>query len=201
MGEQREAVERDVRSELDIKMPARIKEIKEWLSDNRGQWEGELIRSFEKLFSIKKEKEVSYLQICFLRTSLLMDRYHYRAYLYDRLYHLDQEPVWVDVDTMFVYQFFQEDIQELRQKLLGTYKHLYPNDIMVIKELCAFYPIGLMKMCIESILPEILKTGAYTRSKRTENFRILFGEYLGRAEVIHGSVDTGTGKTHACEDK
>ena len=43
-----------------------------------------------------------------------------------------------------------------------------------------------MKMCVEAILPGLLETKAYTGLKKAENFRILFGEYMGKAEVIDG---------------
>ena len=62
MGEQTKAIERDARIGLDTGMPARVKEIKEWLAINRGQWEEGLTHSFERLFQMGKEKEVSYLQ-------------------------------------------------------------------------------------------------------------------------------------------
>ena len=39
MGERTKAIERDARIGLDTGMPARVKEIKEWLAINRGQWE------------------------------------------------------------------------------------------------------------------------------------------------------------------
>lgn len=185
MSEQIKSIELDVRTELDGKMPVRIKEIKKWLIRNREQWEKGMSHTFEELFRMGEEKEVSYLQICFLRTSLLSCQYFYRACLYDGLYYLDQEPVWVDVDTRFVYQFFQEDIQEFKQKLERTYKHIYPNDAMRIKELCNFYYIGLMKVCVESVLPGFLKTKAYTELRKAESFKILFGEYMGKAEVIY----------------
>ena len=186
MGERTKAIERDARIGLDTGMPARVKEIKEWLAINRGQWEEGLTHSFERLFQMGKEKEVSYLQVCFLRTSLLTGGYFYRACFYDSLYYLDPEPVCINVDTWFVYQFFQEDVEGCIQKLQGRYKRLYPNDIMKIKELCNFYYIGLMKMCVEAILPGLLETKAYTGLKKAENFRILFGEYMGKAEVIDG---------------
>ena len=110
MGERTKAIERDARIGLDTGMPARVKEIKEWLAINRGQWEEGLTHSFERLFQMGKEKEVSYLQLCFLRTSLLTGGYFYRACFYDSLYYLDPEPVCINVDTWFVYQFFQEDV-------------------------------------------------------------------------------------------
>ena len=186
MSEQTKAIGRDIRIGLDTGMPARVKEIKEWLASNCGQWEERLTHSFEGLFQMGKEKEVSYLQVCFLRTSLLTGEYFYRACFYGSLYYLDPEPVCIDVDTWFVYQFFQEDIEGCIQKLQGTYKHLYPNDIMRIKELYNFYYIGLMKMCVEAILPGLLETKVYKGLKKAENFRILFGEYMGKAEVIYG---------------
>ena len=65
MGERTKAIERDARIGLDTGMPARVKEIKEWLAINRGQWEEGLTHSFERLFQMGKEKEVSYLQVCF----------------------------------------------------------------------------------------------------------------------------------------
>ncbi len=201
MSEQIKAIEQDVKIELELKMPIRIKEIKKWLTNNREQWEEGLIRSFEKLFQARREKEVTYLQICFLRTSLLTEQFFYRAYLYDHLYYLDQESVWVDVDTKFLYQFFQEDIQKSKLKLQRTYKHLYPNDIMRIKELYNFYYIGLMKICVESILPDILQTKMYEELKKTENFRILFGEYMGKAKVIYELFYANTGRNmSACQN-
>ena len=90
------------------------------------------------------------------------------------------------MDTWFVYQFFQEDVEGCIEKMQGRYKRLYPNDIMKIKELCNFYYIGLMKMCVEAILPGLLETKVYKGLKKAENFRILFGEYMGKAEVIYG---------------
>ena len=80
MSEQTKAIGRDIRIGLDTGMPARVKEIKEWLASNRGQWEERLTHSFERLFQMGKEKEVSYLQVCFLRTSLLTGEYFYRAF-------------------------------------------------------------------------------------------------------------------------
>lgn len=58
MSEQIKAIEQDVKIELELKMPIRIKEIKKWLTNNREQWEEGLIRSFEKLFQARREKEI-----------------------------------------------------------------------------------------------------------------------------------------------
>ena len=163
--------------------------ILEYFQCHREELLKDTLRQLAELLEKNQEKEISYLQISYLHTTLLSGTYHYLAVLYDSLYYLDVKSASCELTLDFIYQFFTEDIEYLSRKLEEKYHRLYSNDIMAMKEACNRYYIGIVLNYLELVLEELVQADVFRKMKKQSSFKILFGEYMGKGKTVYEVSD------------
>lgn len=138
----------------------------------------------EQLFLQASDREWKYLEICYLHTGLLMKNYEYKINLYNSLHLLDNEQLGMRISFEFIYQYFEEDIRYLLQRLNRQMQKVYSNEMMEIKEYCNKYYIGMVNKYLKDTLPELTKLESFQNMKKAEPFLVLFGEYMGPQEQL-----------------
>lgn len=141
-------------------------------------------KQVEQLFLQIMDKEWAYWEICHLHSSLLMKTYEYRMSLYNSLHIIDPEPASIRFCFDFIYQYFEEDMDYLIQIVEKKMQRIYSHEVMAIRKYFNKYYIGIVNKYIKDTLPELMKMEAFQNIKKTDDFRIFFGEYMGRQEVL-----------------
>lgn len=138
----------------------------------------------EHLFLQLPDKEWAYWEICYLHSSLFMKTHEYRMSLYDTLHLIDPAPVSVRIGFPFIYQYFEEDIEHLTQIVKKKMQRIYSHEVTAIREYYNKYYIGIVNKYIKDTLPELMELETFQNMKKTDEFRVSFGEYMGRQEVL-----------------
>lgn len=192
MNRRAEEIKRESEKEMELRIQYSANKILDYFQGHRDELLRETLHQLVSLLKDSSGKETTYLQISYLHTTLLSETYCYLAVLYDSFYYLDLKPVSCQLALNFIYQFFKEDIKYLTGKMEKKFHHLYTSDVMVMKEACNCHYIGIVANYLESVLEEFIETDAYKKMKKQKNFKILFGEYMGKGKVMYELLNRNT---------
>jgi hypothetical protein len=161
----------------------------------------EMVHQFLKAFISAKEQAIafqnnnekgklSYILFSNLYSSIFLKRYLIRIDLMDSGFYNDtaQSTSYWNVDN--IYYLFEEDIKAICEKIEKCFPRIREYEVDYIRYAYMPYYHGITKTFIQSVFTEVLMEEGFLPCKgRLENqVRILFGEYMGQADVlfIHG---------------
>ncbi len=162
------------------------------LNDNKEAARKEIFCAFSELCSKAKKQqeeslknEIKYIYISYLRTSIQQNSGIYRIDLYDDKWYLDKEECSVNIDLSFVYESLFNYIKELQDRKKEYGRTITEMDVEKIrlKEADKYHKIGVR--FLESIVNDLVEGNEYKEMKKSDEIRILAGEYRDEAVLIY----------------
>lgn len=135
----------------------------------------------------RKEKgKVGYILFSHLYSSMFLKRHLIRIDLMDRGFYSDAAQSVSYWDAGSIYHLFEEDVEAIRKELERHIPRIREYETDYIRYAYVPYYHGLTKSFIKAILEEALpEKGFLPEQARLESLiRILFGEYMGEADVL-----------------
>ncbi|MDY3229997.1 MAG: hypothetical protein SOX46_00175 [Clostridiaceae bacterium] len=134
----------------------------------------------------KRKNKIKYVQFSHLFSSLFMGRYWIRIDMLDGGFYSDgssPESYW---DAGIVYRLFEEDIREIRKELEQRIPRIREYEIDAIRYAYAPCYHRIAKALLETLLEETAANGGllWEESRWEETTQILFGEYMGQADLL-----------------
>ena len=157
-------------------------------------WTG-LRRSIKECFDYagfmqqqKRKGRLQYLVFSFLQCGVYFERLELRIDFLDDGFYLDEQESVAYYYPDFLQEKYVEDISFLQKKAGEKFVRLQNYERIDIKrEYSGFYQSILFRM-IESLTGVILELIADYKVLAEEDFKIIFGEYMGTAKVLYEGV-------------
>lgn len=136
----------------------------------------------------RKEKgKVSYILFSHLYNSMFLKRHLIRIDLMDRGFYSDTAQSVSYWDAGSIYHLFEEEVEAIRKELERHIPRIREYETDYIRYAYAIYYHRLAKAFIYEILEEALPEKGFLpeRARLESRVKILFGEYMGEADVLY----------------
>ncbi len=145
----------------------------------------ELYLTAGKMQSSGEKGTLSYLGICYCLSSAYTGNYGLRLDLYDKEFYLDETVCCVYWNPNFFVSHLEEDI--------ACFRHVIKQKIPRVKayeeqQFIVGYVRNYMYIVLEFLrqkMPNVLKKVKKDDLQVSEEFRIFFGEYMGKCTIIN----------------
>lgn len=157
----------------------------------------EMVHQFLKAFIRAKEQTIifqdnnekgklSYILYSNLYSSIFLKRYLIRIDLMDSGFYSDTALATSYWDANDIYYLFEEDVKAISEKIGRYFLRVREYEIDYIRYACMPYYHGMCKEFVQSMLTEALCEEGFLpcKDRRENQVRILFGEYMGQADVL-----------------
>ena len=147
---------------------------------------GEAVNAFVRLFNqaADEQKKWSWLGITYLHTSLQTKSYEFLLSLYDEKFLFDTSPSELYWRPSCFFECFEEDIESLMAGLQKQYTRIWRYEEEAVRGVCVEYYYAAVKQLCFDLAGEIMKTEAFQKAVKEENFTAFFGRYQGEGEVL-----------------
>lgn len=147
----------------------------------------EAITMFADLFRQWNEQEkrnASKLGICYLHTSVVSETYILLLLLYGDEFYLDDKPMEMSWNLSSFFDMFKDDMNIIMKGLKNDYPRIraYEEEAIAFAYI-PYYYAGICKLC-EDLKQEIYQTEEFRSLKKTDDFTMFFGRYLGEGKVL-----------------
>lgn len=141
---------------------------------------------FARLFRLAadKEKQVSWLGIQYLYSSLETQSHELLLSLYNREFYYDSEPVEVYWRPTCFFECFEEDMESVMKELRKQYPRIWRYEEEVVRRICVEYYYGAIQQLCVDLREEIMETEAFQTADKGEDFSAFFGRYRGEGEIL-----------------
>lgn len=138
----------------------------------------------------KRKKEIQYILISMLNSSIVTKSYEYEMAFYDNRFYLDEKPICLYFKLKFLFDFFEEDMKDLKKKLGGCVIRLQEYEVNEIgKEyVLNYYALGtvLLKQMAEQSFLVLGEMKEEVVSSLSKDVVILFGRYMEKPMKLWG---------------
>lgn len=131
----------------------------------------------------------SYMGMLHLSTSLLTESYEYELFIADKQMYLDESQVIRYWKPEFLYQDAQEE-DGVRKELTKRFVRLTSYEVSYAKRFLFYEYRNIAGVYWKENLDKIIKLEGFINLKKTDQFLILFGDYMGK---IHTVLSYGEG--------
>ncbi len=129
--------------------------------------------------------KISYLLFSCLHSSIFLKKYLVRIELTGTELYLEEPLAEVYWNAGDIYRLFERDIEEIQRGMAFKIPRIRSYEVDDIRYAYAPYYHGMAKEFIRDMITEIVGNGDNpTDSKEQEQVVILFGEYMGEADVL-----------------
>lgn len=150
------------------------------------EYRNEAVNAFVRLFSqaVDEQKEVSWLGICYLHTSLQTGSHEFRLSLYDEEFFFDPVPTELYWRPSCFFECFEEDMESVMTVLRRQYPRIWRYEEDAVRRVCVeYYYAAIRQLCFD-LAGEIMETEAFQKAVKAENFTAFFGRYQGEGEIL-----------------
>lgn len=132
------------------------------------------------------DNKAKYLLFSCLHSSIFLKKYFIHIDLMGQGFYSDTPLASMSWDAGDIYCFFERDIEEISRKVRENVPRLRVYEVDYIRYAYAPYYHGLVKEFIREMLSEILEGSGESEEKRKKEaqVKILFGEYMGEADLL-----------------
>lgn len=184
-------------AEIDLMLQARVSldQFTEYYQKNEVQLRKDFCQPFAQLFKKGrvlqdqgKKPAIAFLAISVLRSFILNHCYQLRLDLYDNSYFLDPVECSIYLDLEYLLKYIDTDIDAFIGSLkeCGAKYTTYEVD-RIKKDYIEVYASFAQDYILEQ-LSDILALKEFAVLQKTDDFKIIYGEYLDRTEVIYPAV-------------
>jgi hypothetical protein len=150
------------------------------------EYRNEAVDAFVRLFSqaVDEQKEVSWLGICYLHTSLQTGCHEFRLSLYNEEFYFDPAPAELYWRPPCFFECFEEDMESVMTVLRRQYPRIWRYEEEAVRRICVVYYYAAVRQLCFGLAGEIMETEAFQKAVKTENFSAFFGRYQGEGEIL-----------------
>ena len=181
-----------------------ISKINEIIEKKEKVIKDEILLNFNKVCENAKnlqnqnlKKEIKFIYISFLRTSLLENKGIYRIELFDENWFLDKEECSINLDFTFIYEDLFKHIDELQEKKKEYGRTITEMDIEKIKLKEGDKYHELIIRIFENMKNELMECENFKEMIKNEEFMIFAGEYMDEVELLYESSNEEIKKEEA----
>ena len=156
------------------------------------EYRNEAVNAFIRLFNqaVDEQKEVSWLGICYLHTSLQTGSHEFRLSLYDEEFFFDPAPAELYWRPPCFFECFEEDMESVMTVLRRQYPRIWSYEEEAVRRIIVeYYYAAVRQLCVD-LADEIMETEAFQRAGKAEDFSAFFGRYQGEGEIIWRTRET-----------
>lgn len=152
-------------------------------------------QSFHEVFKkgAETQETYAYLGIFPLHASRLLKTYHLDIKLYTSLFYLEEEPISGSWDAGWLFRYYEEDIEWMKEQLHQKFQHLQAYELEWVETAYIWEYFATARLYLVEHVRYLVKMDAYRELKRSEKFCILFGEFMEQAEILYREGETGNG--------
>lgn len=136
----------------------------------------------------QKKGRLQYLVFSFLQCGVYFERLELRIELLDDGFYLDEEEAAVYYCPYFLQERYEDDLNFLQKKAGEKFVRLQNYERMDIKRAYASFYQSISFRMIESVTEIILELITDYKILAEEDFKIIFGEYMGNAIALYEGV-------------
>lgn len=146
----------------------------------------EAVDAFVRLFSQKedRQKEWSWLGICYLHTSCQTGSHEFRLALYDEEFYFDPAPVERYWRPSCFFECFEEDVESVMITLRRQFTRIWRYEEEAVRRICVEYYYATVRQLCVDLAGEIMESKAFQRAGKAETFTAFFGRYQGEGEIL-----------------
>ncbi|AQR94240.1 hypothetical protein [Clostridium saccharoperbutylacetonicum] len=162
-----------------------LKENKEKLKETIISKFNEVCNKAKKIQEENLKKEIKYIYISYLRTSIMENSGTYRIDLYDDRWFLDKEECSVNIDFNCIYEALFNHEKELQEKRKAYNRAITEMDIekIKLKEANKYHEIGIK--FLEAVIGDLVECQEYKEMKKDEEINIFAGEFRDETILIY----------------
>lgn len=130
--------------------------------------------------------KMGYILFSYLYSSIFLKRYFIRIDLMDCGFYSDTAQSTSYWDAGSIYHLFEEDVETIRKEIGKHIPRIREYEADYIRYAYAPYYHGIARDFIQSMLEEVIPEANFLpkRADMEERVQILFGEYMGQADVL-----------------
>lgn len=151
---------------------------------------GELKEKINELLH-RKNGEIKYFVCSFLRCSLYFERLEFYLHVMDEEFYLDEQETGIYYCPQFLQELYLNDLNDLYMKAAEKFMQIQDYELFDIKEEYTEYYYSFMYHMMESVSSLIMEVTAEGDSLMADEFKIIYGEYMGNATVLYTQGECG----------
>lgn len=157
----------------------------------------EIVDGFLEVFAkvleqaVQKTKEdggrkIQYLLFSYLHSSIFLKKYLIRIDLMGSEFYMEEPLATSYWDAGDIYSHFEKDITEMARKMAGRVPRLREYEVDYIRYAYAPYYHRMAEELIREMMRGILESSRKPyEDAGEESIKILFGEYMGEADILY----------------
>lgn len=131
-------------------------------------------------------EQVRYVLFSYLHSSIFLKKYYIRLELTGEELYLKEPLAEVYWDAGDIYRLFERDIEEIQRGMAFQIPRIRSYEVDDIRYAYAPYYHGMAKEFIREMMAGIVGDwDGHADEKEQDRIAILFGEYMGEAEVLY----------------
>lgn len=143
-----------------------------------------LYRMAEEIQANGKKEALSYLGICYCLSSAYTGNYEFRLDVYDKEFYLDEKECCVYWKPDFINTYLERDVEYFRKAIKEKIPRVREYEE---RQFIVGYMRNYMYIVLEFLkqkLPEVLGRIKKDNVKISEDFKVFFGEYMGKCIIV-----------------
>lgn len=136
--------------------------------------------------------EIKFINFSVLRTDILENKGSFRIDLYDEKWFLDKEECSENIDLDFIYSSLFKHMKELKKEKNEYGRNITDMDIEDIKLIEAEKYNILAVEYLKSVIEKMMEVPCYKQMKKSEDIKIMAGEYMDASEIIYPKQEENT---------
>lgn len=126
---------------------------------------------------------VSYLAICYCKSSVFTGHYELKLDLYDTEFYLDEQECSVYWEPDFIFSFLEEDIKYFQKNISKRVPRIRTYEIQRYLMGYVNNYMYILSEFLRQKMPEVLEQVPVDGLETNGKLQVLFGEYMGKMKV------------------
>ena len=139
----------------------------------------------------RKNGKIKFFVCSFLRYSLYLERLEFYIHIMDEGFYLDEQETGIYYCPQFLQELYLDDLNYLYKKAAEKFMQIQDYELFDIKEEYTEYYYSFMYHMMESVSGLIMEVIAENGSLIADDFKIIYGEYMGNATVLYTREESG----------
>ena len=133
-----------------------------------------------------KKDNICYILFSYLYSSIFLQKYIVRIDVLDYRFYNDVSQVESNWDAHALYHYFESDVNEILNEIRKNIPRIREYEIDYLRYAYLPYYQSVVKKWIQIMAEELINNGSFLLNEisRKEEIKILFGEYMGSADII-----------------
>lgn len=169
----------------------RIEQIQDYINNNLKSIVEGFIKTFSNLFKEANELQkqaikdkVAIINISFLYSNILLNKYAVQINVYDKQFYLDKVEISSDLDLSYLFQFIEEDMVYIKKELGKRFIRLKDYELVNIRTKYIVRYYKLAEYLIRDLVPYIQRIKEFKKIDKENRVIVLWGEYMGSFSCI-----------------